>query len=147
MLYEDLTGKILEVCFEVSKELGAGFVESVYEKALLITLKQKGLNAISQVALKVKFRGATVGEFYADILVENKILIELKAVNGFANEHFAQIINYLKATEIEVGLIVNFGNSKLEYRRFNNRFLQEKPLKSFFDNWFYPCPSSSSLLK
>ncbi len=134
MLYEDLTGKILEACFEVSKELGSGFVESVYEKALLVALKQKGLNAVSQVPLKVIFRGAIVGEFYADVLVESKILIELKAVGGFANEHFAQIINYLKATEIEVGLIINFGNSKLEYRRFNNRFIREKPLKDFFDN-------------
>lgn len=134
MLYEDLTGEILKACFEVSKELGVGFVESVYEKALLVALKQKGLTAVSQVPLRVIFRGVIVGEFYADVLVENKILIELKAVGSFANEHFAQIINYLKATEIEVGLIVDFGNPKLEYRRFNNRFLQEKPLKDFFNN-------------
>lgn len=132
MLYEDLTGKILESCFEVSKELGCGFIESVYEKALLVALKQKGLKVDCQVPLEVKFRGVIVGEFYADLLVEGKVLVELKAVNNFANEHFAQILNYLKATEIEVGLIVNFGNPKLEYRRFNNRFLEAKNLKNFF---------------
>lgn len=132
MLYEDLTGKILESCFEVSKELGIGFLESVYEKALIIALQQKGLKVENQVPLKVKFRGIVVGDFYADLLIENKVLIELKAVNGLLNEHFAQILNYLKATEIEVGLIVNFGKPKLEYRRFNNRFL-EKENKSLID--------------
>jgi GxxExxY protein len=70
----------------------------------------------------VKFRDFIVGDFYADLLVENQILIELKAVNSLLNEHFAQLLNYLKATGIDVGLIVNFGRPKLEYRRFNNRF-------------------------
>ena len=135
MLHEELTGKILESCFEVSKELGIGFIESVYEKALMVVLKQKGFKVENQVPLKVRFRGVVVGEFKADLFVEDKILIELKAVSSFANEHFAQILNYLKATEIEVGLIINFGNSKLEYRRFNNRFLEGKNLdgKSLID--------------
>ncbi|MGC2235457.1 MAG: GxxExxY protein [Pyrinomonadaceae bacterium] len=134
MLYEDLTGKILEASFEVSKELGIGFIESVYEKALVVALRQKGFHVESQVALKVNFRGVIVGEFYADLLVENKVLVELKAVNNFVNEHFAQLLNYLKTTGIEVGLIINFGNPKLEYRRFNNRFIEENPLKDFFKN-------------
>ncbi|MGI8640201.1 MAG: GxxExxY protein [Pyrinomonadaceae bacterium] len=134
MLYEDLTGKILEGCFEVSKELGIGFIESVYEKALVVALEQKGLKVKRQVPLNVHFRSVVVGEFFVDVLVENKVLIELKAVKSFAGEHFAQTINYLKATGIEVGLIVNFGNPKLEYRRFNNRFLEEKSLKGFFKN-------------
>ncbi len=128
MLHEDLTGKILQACFEVSKELGAGFLESVYEKALLIALRQKGLRAENQVPLKVKFRGATVGEFFVDILVENRVLIELKTVGNLTGDHYAQTINYLKATEIEVGLLVNFGNPKLEYRRFNNRFLETEKI-------------------
>lgn len=136
MLHADLTGKILESCFEVSKELGIGFVESVYEKALLLALKEKGLSVESQVPLKVYFRGIVVGEFFADLLVEGKVLVELKAVNSFTNEHFAQTINYLKATKIEVGLIVNFGNPKLEYRRFNNRFLESKSLKDFIKDDF-----------
>lgn len=114
-----MTGKILEASFEVSRELGAGFLESVYEKALLVALKQKGLNAVCQVPLRVKFRGVIVGEFYADILVEEKVLVELKAVSRTLPEHKAQVINYLKATGIEVGLLINFGNAKLEYNRLH----------------------------
>jgi GxxExxY protein len=125
MLYSELTGKILESCFEVSNELGIGFVEQVYENALLIALRQKGLKAESQVPLAVKFRNEVVGEFRVDILVENKILLELKAVGGLSKEHYAQTINYLKATGIEVALLINFGNPKLEYRRFENKFLQQ----------------------
>lgn len=98
---------------------GAGFLESVYEKSLFVALKQKGLNAACQVPLHVKFRGVIVGEFYVDILVENKILLELKAVTRIAPEHKAQVINYLKATGIEIGLLLNFGNSKLEYYRLH----------------------------
>ena len=82
MLYEDLTAKALEACFEVMKELGAGFLESVYEKALLIALQQKGLSAKGQFPLAVKFRGQIVGEFYADVLLEDKVIIELKAASG-----------------------------------------------------------------
>ncbi|MFL6336512.1 MAG: GxxExxY protein [Pyrinomonadaceae bacterium] len=93
MLYEDLTGKALEACFEVMKELGAGFLESVYEKALLIALQQKGVAAKSQCPLTVKFRGQVVGEFYADILLEDKVIIELKAVTALKPEHYAQVIN------------------------------------------------------
>jgi GxxExxY protein len=119
MLFDELTSKILEACFEVSRELGAGFLESVYEKALLVALKQKGLSAVCQVPLKVKFRGVIVGEFYADILIEGKVLVELKAVSRILSAHKAQVINYLKATGIEIGLLVNFGNAKLEYYRLH----------------------------
>lgn len=122
MKYEELTSEILNACFEVSNELGSGFLESVYEKALLVVLREKGLNVKSQVSLNVKFRGQCVGDFFADIVVEDKVLLELKAVKALAPEHVAQILNYLKATGIEVGLLINFGSAKLEYRRFNNRF-------------------------
>lgn len=118
MLHEELTEIILSACFEVSNELGAGFLESVYEKALLIALKDKGLTVLQQVPLKVSFRNQTVGDFVADIIAENKVLIELKSVKNLTPEHQAQIINYLRATSIEIGLLVNFGNSKLEFRRF-----------------------------
>lgn len=124
MIYEELTSKILEACFEVSNELGVGFLESVYEKALLVALRQKGFEVESQVSLKVTFRGFTVGDFFADVVVGGKILIELKAVDSLSKQHYAQVLNYLKATGIEVGLIVNFGNPRLEYRRFENRFNQ-----------------------
>jgi GxxExxY protein len=119
LLYDQLTGKILEACFEVINELGAGFLESVYQKALLIALRQKGIEAEGEVLLPVRFRGESVGDFAADIVVERKVLVELKAVRALVPEHQAQVINYLKASGIQVGLLVNFGNPKLEYRRLH----------------------------
>ena len=122
MIHHELTSKILSACFEVSNGLGNGFLESVYEKALLIALRDKGLQAENQVRLYVVFRGECVGEFFADIVVENKILLELKAVKQLAPEHKAQIINYLKASGMEVGLLLNFAKPELEYKRFLNQF-------------------------
>lgn len=116
--HEQITRTVLGCAFEVSNELGAGFLESVYEKALLLALRQKGLSAVAQHAVKVMFRGECVGDFYADIFVEDKVIVELKTVKAIAPEHQAQIINYMNATGIEVGLLINFGNPKLEYRRF-----------------------------
>ena len=116
--HEQITKTVLGCAFEVINELGAGFLESVYEKALLLALRQKGLSAVSQYPVKVMFRGACVGDFYADIFVEEKVIVELKAVKAIAPEHQAQIINYLNATGIEVGLLLNFGTPKLEYKRF-----------------------------
>jgi GxxExxY protein len=123
MIHEEMTEKILKVCFDVSNELGCGFLESVYQNALLFALREAGLKAESQTPLKVTFRGQIVGEFFADIVVENSVLLELKAAKALAPEHLAQVMNYLKATGIEVGLLVNFGNPKLEYRRLGNRLL------------------------
>jgi GxxExxY protein len=116
-----ITETVLGCAFAVINELGAGFLESVYENALLLALRQKGLSAVAQYPIKVKFRGECVGDFYADVLVEGKVLIELKAVKAIAPEHQAQIINFLNATGIEVGLLINFGNSKLEYKRFTRK--------------------------
>ncbi len=121
MKNEDLTEKILGACFEVSNELGVGFLESVYEKALLVALHQKGLNAVSQAPIAVNFRGETVGQFFADLLVSEEVIVELKAVRSFAPEHLAQVINYLRATGLETALLVNFGNRKVEYRRLHNK--------------------------
>lgn len=122
MLHEELTGTILQACFEVSNELGIGYIESVYEKALLIALAQKGLKVQAQIPLKVRFRNVIVGEFIADLIVEEKVLLELKAVDTLVSAHYAQVLNYLKTTGIEVGMVINFGQSKLQYRRFENRF-------------------------
>ena len=119
LLYEELTAKILEACFEVSNELGAGFLEAVYQKALQLALLQKGLEAKPQYPLKVHFRGEVVGDYYADFFVEGKVIVEIKSVAGLAPEHQAQVINYLKASGVEVGLLVNFGRPKLEYRRLH----------------------------
>lgn len=97
--------------------MGFGFLESVYEKALVIALRQSGLSVKNQYPVKVIFRNEIAGEFFADLLVEDKVIVELKAVRSLVPEHQAQVINYLKATGIEVGLLVNFGNQKLEYKR------------------------------
>lgn len=120
MLHNELTSRVLEASFEVINELGAGFLESVYERSLFVALKQKGLNVVLQVPMKVRFRDVIVGDFFADMLVEGKVLVELKAVSKLTGEHKAQVINYLRATGIEVGMLINFGNSKLEYFRFTN---------------------------
>ena len=122
MIHEELTENTIKACFEVSNELGCGFLESVYLKALLIALAQSGLRVQAQKPLSVMFRGQIVGDFFADIIVEDTILLELKAVKALAPEHLAQVMNYLKATGIEVGFLINFGTPKLEYRRFGNRF-------------------------
>ncbi|MFN6962160.1 MAG: GxxExxY protein [Pyrinomonadaceae bacterium] len=119
MLHADITDKIIGACFEVSSELGSGFLESVYERSLIVALTQTGLSVSAQVPLKVKFRGVIVGEFYADLLVENKVIVELKAVTRVLAEHKAQVINYLNATGHEVGLLVNFGNPRLEFYRLH----------------------------
>ena len=116
--HEEITASVIGCAFEVINEFGAGFLESVYEKALLLALRQKGLSVIAQHPVKVMFRSVCVGDFSADIFVEGKVIVELKAVKAIAPEHQAQIINYLNATGIAVGLLINFGNPKLEYKRF-----------------------------
>jgi GxxExxY protein len=98
LLYEDLTKKILESCFEVIIELGSGFLESVYQNALVMVLRQKGFTVEAQKPIAVMFRGENVGQFFADLLVDDKIIVELKAVKSILPEHQAQVINYLKAT-------------------------------------------------
>lgn len=117
LLHEELTGAIIACCYEVANELGWGFLESVHEKALLIALRDKGLGAENQVPVPVEFRGQCVGEFFADIIVEDKVVVELKAVKALLPEHQAQVINYLKATGKKVGLLVNFGRPKVEVKR------------------------------
>lgn len=111
-----LTEKIIKACYEVANELGSGFLESVYQNALLIVLRQMGMKAVPQVRIKVEFRGEIIGEFIADIVVDDKVIVELKTVSLLAPEHSAQVINYLKATGMETGLLVNFGRPRLEIR-------------------------------
>ncbi len=121
MLYSELTERIIGCAFDVSNELGAGFLEAVYESALAIALEDRGIAVQRQAPIEVYFRGRSVGVFYADLLVAGKVIVELKAVPKVAPQHEAQIINYLAATGIEVGMLINFGNPKLQYRRFNRR--------------------------
>lgn len=119
MLYVELTSQIINACFEVSNELGAGFLESVYQNALVLILRQKSMKVETEKPIAVMFRDENVGQFFADLLVDDKVLVELKAVKAILPEHKAQVINYLKATGIEVGLLVNFGVPKLEYYRLH----------------------------
>jgi len=114
--HKELTETIIGVFFEVYNELGHGFLESVYERAFEIALTAKGINVLRQIQVPVSFRGQSVGDFVADMLVERSVLLELKAARTLDAAHEAQLLNYLRATEIEVGLLFNFG-IKPEFRR------------------------------
>jgi GxxExxY protein len=117
LLYDDITSAVIGCAFQVINELGTGFLESVYEKALLVALTQKGLKVRAQYPITVSFRNVHIGEFIADLYVEDRVIVELKVAKALASEHQAQLINYLKATGVEVGLLINFGNPRLEYKR------------------------------
>jgi len=118
--HSELTKRIIGCGFEVINELGSGFVESVYERALALVLHQQGLIFSVQRPVKVRFREHVVGDFVADLIVEETVLVELKATEALVPEHEAQVINYLKATGLEVGLLLNFGKSTLQIRRCYN---------------------------
>lgn len=116
MLHEELTNKIICAFYNVYNTLGHGFLEKVYENALAIELKKTGLSVTQQESIKVYYDGVQVGDYFADIIVEGLIVLELKAAESLRNEHFAQLTNYLKATDKEVGLLLNFGK-KPEFKR------------------------------
>ena len=115
---QELTQKILKAAFEIHNALGAGFLQRVYSNALSHELRQMGLACEQEVAHKVKNKDLIVGDYFADLVVERRVLVELKACTGFESIHEAQILNYLKASGIHVGLLLNFGKPKVEYRRF-----------------------------
>ena len=121
MLHQDLTRKIIGCAFEVQNELGVGFLESVYEKAMVVALAQSGIPVQAQAPINVSFRGVIVGSFYADLLVNERVIVELKTVSDLSEQHRAQVLNYLNATGIPVGLLINFGNPRLQYRRLTAR--------------------------
>jgi GxxExxY protein len=114
--HSELTGKILGAFFKVHQELGYGFSEKVYENSLVILLNEIGLKVEPQVDLHVYFRGQKVGTYKADLIVNDVVLLELKAAEKIVEDHAAQLLNYLKATDIEVGLVLNFGPTA-EFRR------------------------------
>ncbi len=114
--HRELTEKIIGVFYGVYNELGHGFLESVYENAMTIALRASGLRSVQQAPVTVRFRGQIVGDFRADLLIEDAIIVELKAASGIDPEHEAQLLNYLRATEIEVGLLLNFG-PKPQFKR------------------------------
>ncbi len=114
---ERITKKIIGCAYTVSNTLGIGFVEKVYENALVHCVRKAGLLVEQQYPIKVTFEGIIVGEFFADLFVEKRVLVELKAVTMLVQEHTAQALNYLRATGAEVCLLINFGKSKVEIKR------------------------------
>lgn len=114
--HNEVTDKIINAFFQVYNVLGYGFLEKVYENALIIELNKLGLNAVAQHPIRVLYDNTVVGEYYADILVENAVILEIKSAKAIIAEHEAQLLNYLKATRLEVGFILNFG-PKAEFSR------------------------------
>lgn len=119
---DTITGKIIACAYTVSNTLGSGFLEKVYENAMIIELRENELSVEAQKPLDVKYKGHLIGEYYADLVVEEKIIIELKAAKQIENSHKAQLINYLNACNIRYGLILNFGNPKVEIKRVVNGY-------------------------
>ncbi len=117
LVHFDLTGKILKSCFDVMNELGTGFLESVYKNAVFIALKEEGLSVSTEQCFEVIFRQKKVGLYIADLIVEDSVIIELKCCACLSQAHQAQLINYLVVADIPIGLLINFGNAKLEYKR------------------------------
>jgi GxxExxY protein len=115
-----LTETIIGCAIKVSNTLGTGFLEKVYENALAIELRRAGLKVEQQKPLKVFYEGAVVGEYFADVVVNGRVLIELKAIRVFEEVHQAQLLNYLKATNLRVGLLFNFGTPRLGIKRMVN---------------------------
>jgi GxxExxY protein len=115
--HSDLTGMILRAFFQVHKEMGFGFAEKVYESALEVLLKELGLNAERQKEIRVYYHGRRVGEYKADMIVNGVVLLEIKSVEKLVDAHDAQLLNYLKSTEIEVGLLLNFGHQAEFHRK------------------------------
>ena len=117
MELNEITYKINGAVFEVNRILGPGFLEKVYENALLKELKRQGLKAENQVPIKVYYKEESVGEYFADLLVEDKVIVELKTAKRIEKIHEAQLLNYLNATGIQIGLLVNFRHPKAEIKR------------------------------
>ncbi|MBC7652622.1 MAG: GxxExxY protein [Deinococcales bacterium] len=124
LIHQEITDKILKSFYNVYNTLGYGFLEKIYENSLIIELSENGLTTLQQVAIPVYYHEKQVGNYFADLLVENKVVIELKACESIISEHEIQLLNYLKATNFEVGLLLNFG-AKPEFKRkvfsYNNK--------------------------
>ena len=119
--YRELTEKIIKIFYMVYNKLGYGFLEKVYENAMMIELKKDGIPAVAQSAIEVFYEGKIIGEYAADILVDNKVIVEIKASRSLVEDNEAQVLNYLKATNIEVGLLLNFGpKPEVKRKAFDN---------------------------
>ncbi|HQU84027.1 MAG TPA: GxxExxY protein [Pyrinomonadaceae bacterium] len=129
LLYSDLTYKIIGFSMKVHNTLGNGFLEKVYENSLMILFRRARIKAEQQVPIKVWFEGEVVGDYIADILVEDKIILELKVAEKISDVFKAQTLNYLKATKLDVALILNFGGKSLEHFRLINKFKDDSSAK------------------
>ncbi len=116
----NISEKIIGAAFEVSNELGAGFLEKVYENALTLEIRSNGFETQQQAPLKVFYKGQLVGDYFADILVENKVIIEVKAVKNLDDIHYAQCLNYLRITGLKLCLLINFNKPRVEIKRIVN---------------------------
>ncbi len=116
LLHSYITGEIIKAFYKVYNTLGYGFLEKVYEKAVAFELEENGFQVQKQLPVKVNYNGKEVGEYFADLVVEKKVILEIKTAAAIDKAHESQLLNYLKATKIEVGMILNFGQ-KAEYRR------------------------------
>ena len=126
--HSDITGEVIRAFYQVYNSLGFGFLEKVYENALALELRQSGLDVVQQKPISVHYRGVVVGEYFADLLVEQVVLVELKASSMLVGAHEAQLLNYLRATNIEVGLLLNFGEKPDHKRKLYTN--DNKPLLS-----------------
>ena len=118
IIYKDLSYKITGLAMEVHSKLGYGFLEKVYENAMMVLLRREEIHAKQQAPITVYFGGEVVGNYYADILVKDKIILELKAIEKITDVHRAQTLNYLKATGLHLAILLNFGKERLQYERF-----------------------------
>ena len=109
MKHKELTEQIIKIFYKVYNTLGYGFLEKIYENAMMIEFRKAVIPAVSQPPIKVVYGDEIIGEYFADILVDGKVIIEIKAVKSLIQDHHAQLLNYLKATDIEIGLLLNFG--------------------------------------
>ena len=107
--YKELTEKVIKIFYRVYNKLGYGFLEKVYENAMMVEFKKEGMTVLPQSAIRVFYENEVVGEHFTDMLVDNKVIVEIKAAKSLAAENEAQLLNYLKATDIEIGLLLNFG--------------------------------------
>jgi len=124
--HEEITKKIIQSAYTVHKQLGFGFLESVYKKAMVIELRKSGLNVEAEKPLKVYYDGQVVGDFFIDLFVENFVVVELKSVQQLSKNHEVQLVNYLKGINHDVGLLINFGSSGVEVKRkYRNNIVRQ----------------------
>jgi GxxExxY protein len=128
--HRDLTEKIIGAAYSVHNELGSGFVEKVYENALVAELNERGMSVEQQKEVRVFYKARSVGEFVADVVVDGKVLIEVKSVRSLTDDFDAKLIHYLKATGIEVGLLINFGESVHVHRKVYSPVLKQSVSES-----------------